>query len=124
MAVREIPLYVASPLAAVGNSATQWATASLNQDGALRLELQFAAIHAATASLNMEIKAFRSLDGGATFDSFACAFTALQITRNPSTYEKKSFDLPGGYYVFAMCNGTPVTATLGLLTCKVITAVG
>ena len=115
--------YLAAPLAAYGNSATVWATATVFAPGVWDMKVEFQGISQATVSLPFELRVFQSSDAGATFDTFANPYTARTIARAVSSAEKVHITLPGGYYAFAACIATPVTGTILMGTVEVNTAV-
>jgi hypothetical protein len=114
--------YIAAPLAAAGNSGTQWWTATINQLEAIEIAVDFQHISGSTMSIPAQVNAYLSKDG-TTFDSFNNPFMTRGVTRVVTSTEKTTLILPGGYYVLAVCNGTPNTSTVLMSTCRVQTAV-
>jgi hypothetical protein len=114
--------YIASPLAPAGQSGTQWWTATINLPEAIEVRVDFEHFSGSVMSIPAQINAYLSKDGGANFDTFNNPFAVRQITRVTTSLEKSTLILPGGYWCLAVCNGTPNTSTVQLLTCQVHTA--
>lgn len=116
--------YVASPVPTTAMGQSSNLTVALSVAGfEAWVPIQGHQPNTANISAGLEIYAYRSTDGGSTYETVASVSTS--IARNPNATDQKSIRLESGYWLLRIISGGNVAATFSCAvnTFDVLTAI-
>lgn len=117
------PIQAFSPqlIAAQGLAGSSSLTATLNLTAGWEVYVPFRGVQNANVTAGPEIRAYRSFDGGTTYETSPSA--AFAIARNSGVDSTITLRLDTGQWALQIVSGGPNTATVAILTQVSITAI-
>lgn len=106
-----------------GIAGSSFLTATVQVTSGWELRLPFQAIQAANVSAGPELRAFAAVADAIGTPPYATIPLTFGLNRSGSGNDTYVCTLPTGIWCLALCSGGPNTATVGIGTAELITAV-